>query len=396
MSVQNGTSVQTLLDTSNPLNVDEYDTDLEGELAEKQRETYTQISAYDHYMDLCKQHEVVPVSLFIKQMTTEKIDLSFHSIGPDGIKALSAPLATNTTVCVMNLTENFCGAPGCQDLAEMLCENCYITELILKGNDIGKKSQEDGGKALAMIIKENSYIKYLDLSDNYLGDVSAEMFYESLKVNLKLKNLDLSGNDFGEIGSEFLGYGIGANDSLEKLTLSYNKIRGKGAVALAAALKVNISLKHLDLSWNGFRDAGAMNLSESLKDNNSLLTLNLDHNEITDEGLVKLAGALGQNDTLKCLRIGYNDITSKGVIAVLDAVEANSKSAMESLHVPGLVADDDLLDRMISFRDNWNRSRTQLNVAQFEVSELTTFNRKLKAEKDEKAALKAAEQTTDD
>jgi hypothetical protein len=137
-------------------------------------------------------------------------------------------------------------------------------------------------------------------------------------------------------------------------------------------------------------------LSESLKDNNSLLTLNLDHNEITDEGLVKLAGALGQNDTLKCLRIGYNDITSKGVIAVLDAVEANSKSAMESLHVPGLVADDDLLDRMISFRDNWNRSRTQLNVAQFEVSELTTFNRKLKAEKDEKAALKAAEQTTDD
>ena len=54
MSVRNGTSVQTLLDTSNPLNVDEYDTDLEGELAEKQRETYTQISAYDQYSIGCK------------------------------------------------------------------------------------------------------------------------------------------------------------------------------------------------------------------------------------------------------------------------------------------------------------------------------------------------------
>ena len=32
--------------------------------------------------------------------------------------------------------------------------------------------------------------------------------------------------------------------------------------------------------------------------------------------------------------MGFNDITSKGVIAVLDAVESNSKSAMESLHVP--------------------------------------------------------------
>ena len=42
---------------------------------------------------------------------------------------------------------------------------------------------------------------------------------------------------------------------------------------------------------------------------------------------------------------------------------------------------------MISFRENWNRSRTQLNIAQFEVSELTTFNRKQKAEKEEKAAL---------
>ena len=54
MSLRNGTSVQTLLDTSNPLNVDEYDTDLEGELAEKQRETYTQISAYDQYSIGCK------------------------------------------------------------------------------------------------------------------------------------------------------------------------------------------------------------------------------------------------------------------------------------------------------------------------------------------------------
>ena len=105
MSVQNGTSVQTLLDTSNPLNVDEYseinlkktvykpkfeisltltafflkkivralvpsfshcflyDTDLEGELAEKQRETYTQISAYDHYFyGLHKMHNKIRIN----------------------------------------------------------------------------------------------------------------------------------------------------------------------------------------------------------------------------------------------------------------------------------------------------------------------------------------------
>ena len=53
MASRKGTSIQTLLDTSNPLDVDEYDTDLEGELAEKQRETYTQINAYDHYCTGC-------------------------------------------------------------------------------------------------------------------------------------------------------------------------------------------------------------------------------------------------------------------------------------------------------------------------------------------------------
>ena len=39
------------------------DTDLEGELAEKQRETYTQISAYDHYFyGLHKMHNKIRIN----------------------------------------------------------------------------------------------------------------------------------------------------------------------------------------------------------------------------------------------------------------------------------------------------------------------------------------------
>jgi len=378
------------IDTSNPIDVDDYDTDLEGELAEKQKETYTQLSAYDQYMDLCKQYRVVPVSLFIKQMITDEIDLKYHSIGPIGIKCLAAPLSTNTTVTAMNLTENCCGAEGCQDLADMLCENCYITDLILTGNSICESDEVQGAKALATIIKENAYIHNLVVSENYLGDATAEIIQEALKVNLKLKRLDLSNNDFGDDGGTFLGFGIAGNDSIEELSLNYNKIRGKGAIALAAALRVNISLKHFDLGWNGFGDEGAFAIAESLKVNNSLLSIKLDMNRITDVGMEKLASAVGQNDTLRSLSIGQNNITSKGVIAILDAVESNPKSMLDSLDVTGLVADDALLDRLESFTANWNRSRTQLNVECFEVSGLTIFNRRARREREE-AARRAAE-----
>lgn len=377
------------IDISNPIHIDEYETDLEGELVEKQRETYTQLSAYDQYKDLCKQYRCVPVSLFIKQMATDEIDLKYHSIGPLGIKCLSAPLTINTTVTRLNLTENFCGAEGCQDLAEMLCENCYITDLILTGNSICETAEALGAKALATIIKENSYISNLVISQNYLGDTTAEIIQEALKVNLKLKQLDLSNNEFGDDGGTFLGFGIAGNDSIEEISLNYNKIRGKGAISLAAALRVNISLKHFDLGWNGFGDEGAFAIAESLKVNNSLLSLKLDMNRITDVGMEKLASAIGQNDTLRSLSVGQNPITSKGVISILDAVEANPKSMLDSFDVAGLVADDALLDRLESFTANWNRSRTQLNVDCFEVSGLTIFNRRARREREEAAKLAA-------
>ena len=114
---------------------DDYDTDLEGDLIDS-KEQYVQMTAYELYMDRCKQFKVVPVTSFCKQMLTNGIDLKFHSIGPTGIKALCAPLANNTTVTSLNLTENFMKAQGCEDLADMLTENCYITDLNISRNDI--------------------------------------------------------------------------------------------------------------------------------------------------------------------------------------------------------------------------------------------------------------------
>ena len=144
---------------------------------------------------------------------------------------------------------------GAVVLAEVLCHNSSLKMLDLSNNSI----RDAGALALAQALHHNAILKMLFLSNNGISDNGAVALAQALHHNSTLKRLNLSNNSTSsDVGAVAIAQALHHNRSLEWLNLSNNSISNVGAVALAQALHRNYTLKRLALSYNSISDTGAV------------------------------------------------------------------------------------------------------------------------------------------
>jgi Ran GTPase-activating protein (RanGAP) involved in mRNA processing and transport len=120
-------------------------------------------------------------------------------------------------------------------------------------------------------------------------ETELEKSVKRLKANdPSLTELNLYYNSIGDDGAKAIAEALKDNTVLTTLYLGYNSIGDDGAKAIAEALKVNTVLTSLDLRSNLIGDDGAKAIAEALKDNYVLTTLDLDNNRIGDSLLNKI------------------------------------------------------------------------------------------------------------
>ncbi|XP_038075125.1 leucine-rich repeat-containing protein 74A-like isoform X2 [Patiria miniata] len=314
-----------------------WDTDLE--IEEDSKETYD-ATGRRAYIQACKDLGVVPVSHFLRHITTNKISMKHHGLGPQGAKAIAIPLVTNTTVLTLDLEDNWIEGEGAGYISEMMKENCYISDLNLAGN----KMRSKGAKVVGEMLNDNTSIRKINVAGNDFKDRDAQPFADAIKNNYRIKELDLSHNEFAEIGGEIMGQGIAATESVSNLNLSWNHLRRNGAISICRGMAENLSIKRLDVSWNGFANDGALAMAEALKFNSSLQWLDISNNRIADEGALLLSKGLEVNDSLQILRLGMNPITAAGAMALLVAINNNSNTALDELDLTDIVVNKDFVD----------------------------------------------------
>lgn len=305
----------------------EYDTDLEVD-AEK----LIFPDRYDHdtsgksaYLKKCEEIGVQPITFFLKHMHDTELVMKYHSLGPQGMKAIATPLEVNTVIEKIDLEGNYILGEGATYLTRVLRENVYVTELVLCDNKIGN----EGAKAICELLSENKTIIHLNLTGNDIEDSAAEAFYEMLTRNASIKTLMLRHNMFEDVGAQWFSDSMNENVTLETLDLSFNRFQNKGCVLLAQALKDNVGLKYLDISMNGFGLEGARALEGALKENKYLTDLNISYCRIPDEAAVHIAGGLQHNDTLENLNIGYNPLQEDGADKIMTAIQVNQSSVLK-------------------------------------------------------------------
>ncbi|XP_072331733.1 uncharacterized protein lrrc74b isoform X1 [Scyliorhinus torazame] len=308
-------------------------------------DTDESLNVYDHtgktkYKQACEAYGVVPISYFLRNMNCTELVMMHYGLGPQGAKAISVSLITNTSVLKLNLKDNWLEAEGARAISEMLKDNCYITDVDLSDNQLGV----EGARAIASMLLENLTLTRAILSGNYFDDHAAMLLAEAICISHKLKYLDLSHNKIGNTLGEDLGNAIAENTGIIELDLSWNYLRGKACIAIAEGLGDNIYLKVLDLSYNGFENDGAKALGNALKANNVLEQLNVSNNRISPEGAVLLSIGLRSNSTLIVLNMARNPMQSAGCYAILKALKENPKSSVDSLDFSDIRVNKDFED----------------------------------------------------
>ncbi|XP_068684668.1 NLR family CARD domain-containing protein 3-like [Montipora foliosa] len=218
-------------------------------------------------------------------------------------------LKVNTCLTTLNLTQNKIGTAGVEFLSEALKVNTCLTTLDLSVN-----------KAL----KVNTCLTTLGLGWNTIHAAGAEFLSEALKVNTCLTTLELSVNKVGSAGAKSLSEALKVNTCLTTLNLSGNKIGTGGAESLSEALKVNTCLTTLDLRGTEIGTPGAEFLSEALKVNTCLTTLDLNGNKVGSAGDKSLSEALKVNTCLTTLDLRGTEIGTPGAEFLSEALKVNT------------------------------------------------------------------------
>ena len=310
---------------------------------------------------LCNKEAGKALATMLASNTTLKeLDLSnntyYQCDSPGFVQELAIGVKNNGALTSVNISRNEIESEGWKAFAPVL-KNRNLKELNIAGNYLDKtifdviRTMEaltslnvsnnryllnrESGKALADVLKDNTVLKELDVSNNYdrydrrpQDSVGfAQEFAVGLRSNRALTSLNISNNNIGKFvlptewravpkydyssvenkykhvdgreqekhpgkpeGFIAIADAIKTNKTLETIRMGRNKINGAEAgKALANVVAINTTLKELDLSsqdtiWNDRRDALDAAFTEKFADglvtNTALTELNISNNNI--------------------------------------------------------------------------------------------------------------------
>ncbi|URE41465.1 LRR [Musa troglodytarum] len=175
---------------------------------------------------------------------------------------------------------------------------------------------------------EGSVLRYLNLSDNALGEKEIFLSYLNLEDEgaiaianaLKqsapsLEGLDIAGNDVTPEAAPALAGCVAIKKSLRMLILSENELKDQGAVLIGKALEEgHTQLRELDLSANLIQRVGARCLAQAVSNKPDFKLLNINGNAISDEGIDEVKEILkkGRNCVDVLGPLDENDVEGEG------------------------------------------------------------------------------------
>lgn len=263
-----------------------------------------------------------------------ELDLSStNGIGEEAAKIFAQILRLNSKLREMKLSQCKMGQGCTSILGEGLFKNSTLQMMDLSGNEIGVEF----ARYLSIVLEKNTSLEFLILDRNKLGDDGAFYIALGLAHNHNLKVLSLGLNEIGNEGVSRIGDALFHNYTLRYLILCDNRIKCEGIKVLCKGVRNNSSLQKIDLSNNEIGYEGAKELCGV----ESLIEIDLNDNQIGDKGAEYFAELITKSTMLKMLNLSYNDIGTVGCTKIGVALEHNTALAYLCLQHRG---DDDEVD----------------------------------------------------
>ncbi|OIW12669.1 hypothetical protein TanjilG_24602 [Lupinus angustifolius] len=284
--------------------------------------TYTKICFSNRSFGLDAAHVAEPILKSIKDQLKE-VDLSDFIAGRPEAEALEVITIFSSALegCdlrFLNLSNNALGEKGVRAFRSLLKSQNNLEELYLMNDGIS----EEAAKAISELIPSTEKLRVLRFHNNMTGDEGAIAISEIVKRSLALEDFQCSSTRVGSDGGIALAEALGACAHLKTLDLRDNMFGVEAGVALSKVIPAFSDLTEIYLSYLNLEDDGAEILANALKESAPLLEiLDMSGNDITAKAVPSLAACISSKQFLMKLNLSENELKDEGAILISKALE---------------------------------------------------------------------------
>mmetsp|Transcript_31744 Transcript_31744/g.95929 ORF Transcript_31744/g.95929 Transcript_31744/m.95929 type:complete len:440 (-) Transcript_31744:136-1455(-) len=172
---------------------------------------------------------------------------------------------------------------------------------------------DEGTTEVAKFVRDNPFVKYLDMRGNNIQSKGIQALANGIKVNRSLRSLNLKWNSIGRdpSGIAALCGVLKSNLTIGHVDLRNNRINSAGAKSIGDMLTANTAITHLDLSWNDFGVDGGMALLDGLKHNSTVIDCQLSGSKCGEDTLHEVAFLLRRNRAAAAYKSSPDDTGAK-------------------------------------------------------------------------------------
>lgn len=243
-----------------------------------------------------------------------KICFSNRSFGLKAARAVEPILSSlKGQLKEVDLSDFIAGRPEEEALEVMVVfstalEGCDLKYLNLSNNALGEK----GVRAFGSLLKSQNNLEELYLMNDGISGEAARAVCEFIPSTEKLKILHFHNNMTGDEGALAIAELVKKSPLIEDFRCSSTRVDSEGGIALVKALGTCSRLKKLDIRDNMFGVEAGVALSNVLPEFSDLTEIYLSYLNLEDDGSKALADALTNcAPSLEVLDISGNDISTK-------------------------------------------------------------------------------------
>ncbi|XP_076900004.1 RAN GTPase-activating protein 2-like [Bidens hawaiensis] len=286
---------------------------------------YTRICFSNRSFGLDAAQIAVPILTSIKGQLTE-VDLSDFVAGRPEEEALEvmnlfSSALEGSDVRYLNLSDNALGEKGVRAFSKLLSSQSNLEELYLLNDGIS----EEAAKAVVELIPSTKKLKILHFHNNMTGDEGAIAISQLLKKCSILEDFRCSSTRVGSEGGIALSEALATCTGLKKLDLRDNIFGVEAGIALSKTISLLANLTEIYLSYLNLENEGTLAIANALKDSAKLLeVVEIAGNDITAEAASGLADLFtARKESLVKILLSENELKDEGVIVIAKALEGD-------------------------------------------------------------------------
>ncbi|KAL3380461.1 hypothetical protein AABB24_000882 [Solanum stoloniferum] len=266
-----------------------------------------------------------PILAALKDQLKE-VDLSDFVAGRNEAEALDvmnifSEALEGSNLKFLNLSDNALGEKGVRAFGKLLQSQTNLEELFLMNDGIS----QEAANAVCELVPSTEKLKVLHFHNNMTGDEGAVAIAEIVKRSPLLEDFRCSSTRVGSEGGSVLCEALGMCSHLKKLDLRDNMFGPEVGLVLCKALSKHENLTEIYLSYLNLEDEGVIAIANALKDSApSLAVLEMAGNDITAEAASAIASCIAAKQLLAKLSLGENELKDEGAIQIAKALEGHS------------------------------------------------------------------------